>query len=1140
MPTPLPDSSPNAQPHALPDALPDARPDPTAPSTATLRLLGDVTVVRDGGSTVALRRGQARTTLSLLAIERHRTVGRSEIADQLWPAELPPHWEGAVRGVVSKVRAFLDAAGLTDALISTGDGWRLDTGGRARLAIDVDLHRTTIEAAEQVARQTSPLDATRDQSGIEVDSSTIPGGLDGLAVASARLADELAPSATGLWIDTTREGLARLRRRGLTVLTALACQAARPDLAVDAADALVRIDPYSDAAVRALVEALHEAGDRAAAIAHGEAFERRLKTDLGVDAEATTLALIESVRTNQPRSNQPHPDGPRRASRTPRQRSRPVPPNFRDDGLLVGRVAELSTISATWAEVTQEQRARAILLLGEPGAGKSRLAAEAAGQDQVPTALWGRCSPDRRTSFEPVLDSFHAIAAFDDLFGDVDDERPGTANRARLFTRVASAVSAELAEPTVWVIDDLHWANPDTTALLTHVTSSISDRPVLLVLTARTSDGHVAALLEAVARAMPTITLRLSGLDVAEVAELLTAADVDEPVRVAKQVREWTGGNPFFIRELVRSAGPGGRIDPGTTPRPLQSWIDQRIAALDPGPREVLAAAAVLGSGLDLDLLTAVLERPEPEVLDDIEPLLGSGLLVEAQDGADIAFAHALTRDAVVAGLTQIRRHHLHSAAAEAITRLRPAESAATVASHLAKAGPRSDAVPAMLMAGDEALAATAWSSASAWFEEVLQRRSDPGPERIDALIGMGAAMRGLGRRTPARSALEEALRTAGRFGTCRQTALATLRLVGGGARGVADDMADADRAALLRAAIDPLGPDDDDLRIPLQVELALALLLTDRAEERTALAEDALARARSLQRPDLLARALLGQRLAHHGPEHGEVRLADAGEALAISPGRLSPDIVITALMSRHEDALLIGDRALARSSLHEAQALAAASQHPYWRWLVSTWTVLDAIIDGDLDHAEVAAFDALGFQAEHPEAIACLGVNLVDIRLFQGRSDEVVDLLAEAANANPHIPTYRAVLALCLAESAESERATEEYLYFAACNFVDVPDDTNRLLCLAVLADVAATIGDVEGGSRLRELLTPHTTRQVVLNCFGGGGSYWGPVATQLGRLALLCGDTGGAAAHFDAARDAAQAFGAPLALARVPTLP
>ena len=67
---------------------------------------------------------------------------------------------------------------------------------------------------------------------------------------------------------------------------------------------------------------------------------------------------------------------------------------------------------------------------------------------------------------------------------------------------------------------------------------------------------------------------------------------------------------------------------------------------------------------------------------------------------------------------------------------------------------------------------------------------------------------------------------------------------------------------------------------------------------------------------------------------------------------------------------------------------------------------------------------------------------------------------------------------------------------------SFRSIPADTNRLLTLAVLADVAATLGDAPGAAELTELLAPHAGRHVLLNCFGGGGAYWGPVATQLGQ--------------------------------------
>ena len=197
----------------------------------------------------------------------------------------------------------------------------------------------------------------------------------------------------------------------------------------------------------------------------------------------------------------------------------------------------------------------------------------------------------------------------------------------------------------------------------------------------------------------------------------------------------------------------------------------------------------------------------------------------------------------------------------------------------------------------------------------------------------------------------------------------------------------------------------------------------------------------------------------------------------------------------------------------------------------------MLAAIIDGRLDEAEQLAFDATTRQiGDHPEAFACLGVNLIDIRLYQGRSGELLDLVASAAEDNPHIPAYRAVLALCASEAGEHDVAGAAYDHFATDGFRTIPLDTNRLLTLGVLAHTAVSLGREADAPRLTELLAPYAGQQVLLNCFGGGGAVWGPVDHQLGRLALLGPDRAAARRLLDGALAQAEAFGAPLAAARV----
>lgn len=1087
-----------------------------------IHLLGDVAILQPDGSLVALRRQQPRTVLTVLALERHRGVSRTELADLLWEGELPDHWAGAVRGVVSKVRAFLDRAGTVGWLVGTGDGWRLDLP--PEVEVDLERCRSVVEMAE----------AAMGDAAFDACSSV---KMSELEIVERALGSGLTPGVEGVWLDQQRQDVELWHRRSLAALVDCATRSGRAGVAVSAARRLVEADPFSDRAIRHAMDALVAAGDRAGALALHAEFAERLHTDLGVAPEAETEDRARILRGTGPPS--------------PADRLETSSP-------LVGREPELATLQMAWSEVRSGSGAQALLVTGEPGSGKTRLAAEATGLVLHGRVLWGRCSTDRRVSFEPVSEAITRVVRSDPgaraavaalatelapMVPELGDRprdaaaRSSASDRSPMFVAAASALRALVSGPSVWVIDDVQWANPDTVELLEHMIGAIADLGVLVVFTSRGHDTDVAEMLTAVARAVPLRTVALSGLDVDAVTVLLDASGVEDAEAIGEVVRYRTGGNPFLIGELVRSVDTPGELDPEALPGTLRSWIDQRAAALDDDAVQVLAAAAVLGAELNLEVLAAMVGTDELGALERCAPLVAAGFLVEGA-ATDLSFAHALTRDAVHDGLGPTRLRVLHRRAADAWRTL-PDAPWADVAGHLARAGSAADgdAVPAMVAAGQEALARLAWSSADAWFGEALERRPIPGVERVQALIGLGAARRGAGDRDGARAALSEACETASALGDARLVAEATLGLVGGGARGVAESVVDAERAALLRAALDGLGSDDDDLAVPLLNELALALLLTDRVDERVALTEEALARSRRLGRADLLAVSLLGSRVAHHGPEHAEVRLDEAEEVLVLGVVDRPLPVTLGALMSVHEDALLVGDRPRARVALDRAEDVVGEAGPPYWRWVVATWRTFEAIVDGDLERAEALAFAAVGLQAGHPEAMACLGVNLVDVRLFQGRAGEVVDLLGAAADDNPHIPCYRAVLALCLAESGDLTEAEAHFRSFAEEAFLGIPDDTNRLLTLAVLADVAATLCDAVGSAQLHELLLPHAYRQVLLNCFAGGGAYWGPVATQLGRLSEVLGDSEAACVWYDEARRSAEAFDAPLALARIP---
>jgi hypothetical protein len=243
-----------------------------------------------------------------------------------------------------------------------------------------------------------------------------------------------------------------------------------------------------------------------------------------------------------------------------------------------------------------------------------------------------------------------------------------------------------------------------------------------------------------------------------------------------------------------------------------------------------------------------------------------------------------------------------------------------------------------------------------------------------------------------------------------------------------------------------------------------------------------------------------------------------------------VAPERVLAAQLGAVEDLLELGDRTGVDAAIEAAQFQADRLAHPYWSWATACWRALLAIIDGRLDEAEALAFEAFAYQtpAEHPEAVAALGVNLVDIRLFQGRAGEMIDLVRDSADQNPQIPAYRAVLALCCTNAGDMEGARAAYELLAARRF-ELPPDSNWLLAIAVLAETAATLDDRVGALELKQLLTPFADRHVVLNCFGGGGAYWGPVVHHLGRLEATLGHGVVARAHLERAIEACDEMGA-----------
>ncbi|HRW37790.1 MAG: AAA family ATPase [Acidimicrobiales bacterium] len=1117
------------------------------------RLLGTVEIEGPGGAIAVARRPQVQLVLAHLLLER-RPIERGELAELLWgDGPLSPHWQGAVRGVLSKLRDRFAEADVAAELVASADGTvRLDLP--EGFTVDVLEGERAVEAAE------AALDAAR--------------AGDAAALATPwveRFQRPLLAAGDGDWVRDAQDHVASLARRALLATVRARLAEGHGDVAAEWAGRWVARHPLDEGVHHLLIRALVVDGRRADAVAAHDRLAAVLARELGVGPSAATSALIDEAPS-------PTRARPARAAGARATRPRPGTP-------FLGRAEELAALRRAWRATVEAEAVGVALVDGASGIGKTRLAEELAVElgDAGATVCWGRCQPGQAVPFEPVASAVHAeldpdrlaalgedpvlvdeLAAIVDGRASLDD--PGLA-RAHRFRTIVRSVRAIAASPTVLVVDDLQWASIDVLAVLERVVEEVRS-PLLLVLTGRNLPPVAHDHLARMQRAAAVTTVHLSGLAVDDLLPL--ASDGDDARALAAALHRRTAGHPFFVTELAGLGGgtpAGAAIELAGVPDAVREWIGHRIDALPKRQRARLDLAAVIGEELTVREVAASAGADPDEVLGELEALVEHGLLEEADRPDAFAFPHLITQEAVYARIGPSRRARLHLAVAEALAHAGEAPGRrAAVARHLSLAGDehRVPAALALAAAGREALEQGAWELAELRFRQALERAGDHGAARAEALTGLGAALHHQGRGEEAEALLLEAvaLARAQRLPVAR--AEAALVLVGRAGRGASRSLGDDEQAELLRealgaieaslvdeAAADPeagaAGADGDaharrvrleTLACRLEGELALAILLTGDPLERARLTSSAIARAQRIEPPDthLTARALLSARIAKLGPHQLGDRLADVDQVLALDPDGRRIETTLAALTYRHEDLLRLGRRDAARAALARASTLVAEHPHPYWRWAIAAWRALDAIIDGELDVAEERTAEALGLQGEEVGgALACYGVNLVDLRLYQGRAGEVVDLLAGAADANPHIPTYRAVLALGAAEAGDLGRAEAAYRSFAADGFA-LPDDPNRLLGLVVLADVAATLGDAEAAPVLVARLAPYAGQQALLNCYGGGGAFWGPVDHQLARLAALTGRRDEAAQRYASAEAAATAMASPLALARI----
>jgi class 3 adenylate cyclase len=841
-------------------------------------------------------------------------------------------------------------------------------------------------------------------------------------------------------------------------------------------------------------------------------------------------------------------------------------------GVFVGRERELDELR-DGLEDALSGRGHLMLLVGEPGIGKTRTAEELATYAQVRGARvhWGRCHEgEGAPAYWPwaqALRSFvreadpvglawelgpsapevaQLVPEVRDILGNVADPpdlEPDQA-RFRLFDSVTGFLrNASGSRPLVLVLDDLHWADEASLLLLKFVARNLADTGLLILGTYRDVElgrhHPLAKTLAELSEIEQTRRVTLRGLDYAAIERFIEmTAGIEPPPGLAAAVHEQTEGNPFFLGEVVRLLASEQRLDPDASgdwelaiPQGVREVVGRRLDRLSSESNEVLAQAAAMGREFEIEVLADVADCDRDMVDRALREAVEARVLAEMPRAPGrYIFSHALVRETLYAEIPAARRVQLHGEIGDALIDRYGDDvdlHLAEVAHHLLEAAPGGDvdrAVEFAERAAARAYEKVAHEQAVKHLERALEASegaASPDRERrLRLLLELGEARTKAGRFATARDTLDEAADLAEELGDDGCFVSATLGMVAVAEAGGVDERV----LALVRRSLEKVGDGDSAERSLLLTGLAQELYWQDPTGRARAALDEAIDVARRVGDKRALAQAL-GRRQFDLTADAAE-RLEMATELLEIAEGAGADEMVLRSHAYRLNNMLVLGDIAGVDRELEIYTRLAEKLRQPQHLWHIPLLRGTRAVLDGRFDDAERLAAEALagGQRAEEPLSEQFYGIQMSVLHTLRGTVDEMIPVVRELGKRYPAIRAWRLALVSFLCESGRLEEGREEFERLAAHDFQDMPLDANYITGIALVSRAAWRLGDAERARLLYEMLLPYEGLTVVA---GRAAACNGPVSLFLGALALTMSRTADAIKHFGSAIEMSRAM-------------